>query len=158
VLAGYLIRSLRGATTTLKRQPDQSAQKPCVQGFCPRLRPQLLSVDEVTSQHSAVPPVRSPRGAAGGEKGACAVCPLPPRDSHAQGDARISDTASTARSVGFTSLGEKRATMLSSGRFIVPVFAALAEIDPLPDRHLVCGIQTSSAFSHHALVPFPFRR
>ncbi len=56
VLAGYLIRSLRGATTTLKRQPDHSAQQPCVQGFCPRLRPQLLSADEVTSQHRPAQP------------------------------------------------------------------------------------------------------
>jgi len=50
VLAGYLIRSLRGATPTPKSQPDHSAQKPCVQGFCPRLRPQLSTTDELTSQ------------------------------------------------------------------------------------------------------------
>ena len=39
VLAGYLIRSLRGATTTPQRPPDHSAQRPCVLGQCPRLCP-----------------------------------------------------------------------------------------------------------------------
>ncbi len=51
VRAGYLIRSLRDATTTPQRPPDHSAQQPGVQGFCPRLRPQLSTTDELTSQH-----------------------------------------------------------------------------------------------------------